>query len=149
MAVQKLSLVRANEADWKKVLEFELASKSETYAAFENEKDVRKYLRKSMVFFIKLDKKLIGTASFEPQKDTAYMDGITIAPEYRGKGLGTKAADLIMEKVKGFKQATKRVHPKNTPALLIYLKCGFKIVRWEDNHYGDGQPRLLLEKTLR
>jgi len=150
VVAQRVSLVRAAEEDWKKVLKFELGSKSKTFAAFENEKDVRKYLRKSNVFFIQVGGKLIGTVSFESEKDkTAYMDGLTISTKYRGKGFGTEAMVLIMEEVKGFKKATKRVHPKNTPALLMYLKYGFEIVRWEDNHYGDGQPRLFLEKILK
>ncbi len=28
-------------------------------------------------------------------------------------------------------------HPKNTPALKLYLKYGFKIESWKDNYYGD------------
>ncbi len=148
MAQTKVSLVKAEEKDWLKVLEFELGAKSSTYSAFENEKDVRNYLKESNVFFVKAGKNLIGTASFKAEGDSAYMDGLTISKKYKGKGYGKIAMELIMQKTKGFKKATIRVHPKNTSALIIYLKEGFKVIRWEDNHYGDGEPRLFLEKEL-
>ncbi len=152
MAAQRVSFVRAGEGDWKNVLRVELDSKSKTYASFVTEKEVRDSFRKSNVFFIKSGEELIGTVSFDPEKDgTVYLANLAILPEHKGKGLGTEAMDLLMEKVEdlGFKKATLRVHPKNTPALLIYLKSGFEIVRWEENSYGDGEPRLFLEKNIK
>jgi ribosomal protein S18 acetylase RimI-like enzyme len=150
MGTRRISFVKAKEDDWPKVLQFELAAKSETYSAIENEKDIRAYLKDSNVFFIKLGDALIGTASFKSEKDdSAYLDGLTLLVRYRGSGFGAEAMDLIMEKIKGFKKATIRVHPKNSSALILYLKAGFSIIRWEENHYGDGQPRLFLEKILK
>ena len=53
MALQKVSLVRASEADWKEVFRVELDLMSKTYASFRTEKEVRDSFRKSNVFLIK------------------------------------------------------------------------------------------------
>jgi ribosomal protein S18 acetylase RimI-like enzyme len=148
MVGKEISLVKATKDDWQKVLGFELAAKSEYFSALENEKDVKNYIEESQVFLVKLGNKIIGTASYKPEKDSAYLDGLTIAPEYRGNGYSKKAMALLMNKLKGFKKATIRVHPKNTPAVIVYLKDGFKIINWEENHFGDNQPRLFMEKDL-
>lgn len=147
MANPTLSLVKAQLGDWQKVLEFEQASKSKFFAAMENEKEVKGYLAESEVFLIKAENDFIGTVSFKSEGDSAYMDGLTIAPQYRGKGFAKLAFSMILEKTKGFKRAYVRVHPKNTSAIIIYLKEGFEITAWENNHYGDGEPRLLMGKN--
>ena len=147
MVNEKISLVSAGINDWQKVLEFEKTSQSKFFAALKNEKEARDYLSESKVFFIKLGKEFIGTASFKPEKDSAYLDGLTIAPNYRGKGYSKIALHLIMEKASSFKRAYLRVHPQNTAGLMIYLKEGFKIISWEENHFGDNEPRVVMEKV--
>jgi ribosomal protein S18 acetylase RimI-like enzyme len=48
----------------------------------------------------------------------------------------------------GIKPVHLVVHPKNVGALLLYLKCGFEMYGWDENYYGDGQPRLLVKRVL-
>jgi ribosomal protein S18 acetylase RimI-like enzyme len=146
MVKEQISLIKAKMDDWQKVLEFEKASKSKFFAALENEKEVKNYLTESQVYFVKLDDNRIGTASYKPEGNSAYMDGLTISPNQREKGYAKIAMHLIMEKVKGYKRAYLRVHPQSTSAIMVYLKEGFQITEWEDNHYGDNEPRLVMEK---
>ena len=147
ICMEELMLIKAGKNDWKDVLACELACKSPTYAAIDNEKDVKKLLEESEIFFLKLEDNLVGTIIYKIEKDnSAYIDGLTILPSYRGKGLATKAMGLLLNKLKSFSKVTLKVHPENTPAILIYLKTGFKIKKWEDNPFNDGQPRLFLEK---
>ncbi|MEK6958423.1 MAG: GNAT family N-acetyltransferase [archaeon] len=143
----QISLVKAKIEDWQKVLEFEKASKSKFFASLENEKQVKDYLAESQVYLIKLGNEFIGTASFKPENDSAYMDGLTISSKHQGKGYAKTAMRSIMKKTKDYKRAYLRVHPRNTSAVIIYLKEGFQITGWEDNHFGDGEPRILMEKT--
>jgi len=146
MSDEKISLARARICDWQKVLEFEMESKSRFFVALENGEQVKDYLSKSRVYLVKLGRESIGTVSFKPEGDSAYMDGLTICQKHRGKGFAKIAMRLIMEKVRCFRRVYIRVHPQSTPAVMIYLKEGFKPVGWEDNHYGDNEPRLVMEK---
>jgi ribosomal protein S18 acetylase RimI-like enzyme len=124
MSKRKISLVKARAEDWQKVLGFEKASKSKFFSALKTEKEVKEYLAESQV----------------------YLDGLTISPDQRGKGYAKTVVHLLLGKAKKFKRAYMRVHPENPSVLVILLKEGFKITGWEDNHYGDNEPRLLLEK---
>lgn len=133
-------------SDWEKVLEFEKIGKSKYFSPYETQKEVKKYLAESNVFLVKLGKKVIGTISYQPEGESAYFNGLIISPTERGKGYATKALRLMLNKVKNFKRVYNRVHPQNTSALLTYLKEGFKIISWEENHFGDNEPRLIIEK---
>ncbi|MBU0635560.1 GNAT family N-acetyltransferase [Candidatus Micrarchaeota archaeon] len=145
--MEDISLVKAKPDDWSMVLEFERASKSKFFSALETEEEAKNYLAESQVFFVLLGKEAIGTVSYKPEEDSAYMDGLTISPKYRKKGYAKIALHLIMEKAKDYKRAYLRVHPQNSFGVIIYLKEGFRITGWEDNHYGDNEPRLLMEKV--
>lgn len=147
MTETQISLVKAKINDWQKVLEFETAGKSRLFAALKNEKEVKDYLGESQVYFVMLGEESIGTVSYKPENDSAYLDSLLINSKHRGKGYAKIALHLIMEKAKDHKRAYLRVHPQNTSAIMVYLKEGFKIIGWEENHYGDNEPRLVMEKN--
>jgi len=146
MVEEEISLVKAQVSDLEKVMEFEKIGKSKYFSPYETEKEVKEYLTNSNVFLVKLGKEFIGTASYQSEGDSAYLNGLIISPTQRGKGYATIALHLMLDKVKDFKRIYNRVHPQNTSALLTYLKEDFKIIAWEDNHYGDNEPRLVIEK---
>ena len=56
--------------------------------------------------------------------------------------------ELAKVKRQGYKKATLRVHPDNKKAKEMYERRGFRVVRPEENPYGDEQPRLFMEKVL-
>ena len=72
---------------------------------------------------------------------------MTIVPQHRQKGIARIAFEKVLNDPKEKKEWRLVTHPKNTASLLIYLKAGFKIDKWIDNYFGDGQPRLLLIKN--
>ncbi|MDE1873731.1 MAG: GNAT family N-acetyltransferase [Candidatus Micrarchaeota archaeon] len=151
MALQKVSFVRASEADWKEVFRVELDLMSKTYASFRTEKEVRDSFKKSNVFLIKSDGELIGTTSYDTgEKGTAYLVSLGILRKHQGQGFGREALDWLLAEVvrTGHKKATLRVHPSNEKAKQMYERRGFKAVRPEENPYGDGEPRLFMEKDL-
>ncbi|MBB3700624.1 GNAT family N-acetyltransferase [Flammeovirga yaeyamensis] len=55
---------------------------------------------------------------------------ISIIPEYRGKGIGTKLMHCMLNylKQKGYKQASLSVQKENY-ALRLYQKVGFEIIK--------------------
>lgn len=54
----------------------------------------------------------------------------------------------ILDELKDFDNASLDVCPKNSAAIIIYLKVGFTIRKWNANRFGRGKHRLFLVKTL-
>ncbi len=137
---------RAAEDDWGAVSALEKdVSANQCYFPITEEEKVKEYIRKSHVFLIQSKGKTIGTISYELKgEDSADLDGLTVSPDFQKHGIATKAMEFVMGKLKGIKQITLAVHPKNTPAIKLYLNFGFQITGWKENYYGDGEPRLIL-----
>jgi ribosomal protein S18 acetylase RimI-like enzyme len=38
------------------------------------------------------------------------------------------------------------VHPENYASLGSFIKCGYKIIKEQENKYGEGLPRVILKK---
>ena len=90
---------------------------------------------------------LVGFISYELKESSgAYINDLTILPEFQNKGVGSKVLDFVLERLKNAKRIELVTHPQNIPALKLYLKYGFEIVSWKENYYSDGEPRLILSK---
>lgn len=145
--MSKITLNPTTINDWKTIQNLEKQAEGKHYPAYTQEKDIKKYLSSSQVFLINHNDKPIGSISYEIKNDkTIYFDGFTILPEYRNQGFATQALTQIIQQLKNKTHFTLAVHPENTPALLIYLKANFKIKQWKNDYFGDGEPRLILEK---
>ena len=105
------------------------------------------YLKNSIVYLVYDIDKIIGFFAYEVKNKTeAEVKTMALLPEYQSKGIGQtmmKRVLLLLKKYK-LKLAT---HPKNTQAIIFYLKSGFEIYGWKENYFGDGEPRLLLKRT--
>lgn len=145
--MNKIKFKQVSIEDWKLVEEIEKGAASIFFCPCENEKGYKKYIKESEVFFIMQDGKAIGTISYKAEKDgTILINGLTVLPDYRGKGVATNAMKKLLTDL-GDQNYTLLVHPENTAALLIYLRLGFVITEWKDNYFGNGQPRLYLKKS--
>ena len=142
---QTLTFQKVSEDDWQTIVSIEKKCETSTFLAYTKEEDSRKYLRNSRVYLIKMGDKAVGTISYEEKSpDHAYIDSMTILPEFQGKGLSTEAMNWLMPQLKKYKVVDLVTHPKNNPSLRLYLKFGFVISEWKDNYFGDGEPRLHL-----
>jgi len=142
----RLTYKRLTEDDWKLASSIEQeVSDGKLFKAYTEESEAREYLRKSTVYAVQLDEKPIGTISYElKDKDHAYIDSMTIIPDYQGKGYASQALDFIFNQIKDIKTVDLVTHPHNVKALQIYFKHGFIIDGWIDNYFGDGEPRVKL-----
>lgn len=84
-----------------------------------------------------LDRKIIACAGAEIDNDTAEIESIAVAPEYRRIGVAkillTKLLDAITKRGATF--IVLEVRPSNKAAIELYKKFGFQIVEREKNYY--------------
>lgn len=104
--------------------------------------DVTSYLKDSEVYLVYEDNNVIGNFSYEEKDGRVEIKEVLVLPQYQSKGYGKKIMEYLLNLVKG-KSVWLVTHPKNTPAIITYLKSGFVLTEWKDNYYGDGHPRLL------
>jgi len=144
-----MKLKKVQLDDWELLRTLEEASATKMYAPCEGEEGYKKYIEESTVYFIMDKKNAVGTISYEIQKDgKCVINGLTVKPEHRSRGIARQAMEYLLNEIDD-REIELVVHPENIPALLIYLHLGFIITKWEDNHFGDGEPRLHLKKKSR
>lgn len=118
-----------------------------------SDREVDKYFRNILNskndyhFMIILNKRVIGHISLAKGKNHWYETQIVIGEKrYWGKGYGSKAIKLLIQKAKQLKifKIYLEVRPTNIKAIRAYERCGFqqiKTVLYPKNKY--------LSKTLR
>jgi ribosomal protein S18 acetylase RimI-like enzyme len=148
----KIALQKAHDEldDWQQVLAIEATQKhNKLYHQLDTVEDEKELLKDSEIFFICQGKTIVGYASYD--KKTGEINGLIVLPDYRSQGIGTMAIAELLKNQKAHELQTAWLvtHPENNGSLIVYLSNGFKIVGFLDNHFGDGEPRLKLEKTLR
>ena len=80
---------------------------------------------------------LIGSLLAKRYNDSYVIRLVEVLPEYRGKGYGTEMMKQILSFLKPKKlPILLYVDPKNTPAIKVYTKLGFRKVK-EGTAFGD------------
>ena len=142
-----ISLKRATFKDYEEVAKIEKVGSSKTYHAVIRKEKILDYIKKDFVFLIKNGDTVIGLVSFMVIKEkTASCNGLVIYPKFRRKGFGIKAMSLVLKKMSKYPRVDLVVHPHNNPAISLYLSLGFIIESWQDNYFGDGEPRIVMVK---
>jgi ribosomal protein S18 acetylase RimI-like enzyme len=114
-----------------------------TYSALLEEQEIIDEITNKIVYLIKDGDETLGSISYEMKSEEhAYIDGLLIDPKFQGKGVARKAMEVILEELKKIKRIDLVTHPRNTPAIRLYLSLGFVIESWKDNYFGDGEPRI-------
>jgi len=104
------------------------------------------FRKKGETGFIFLKNNPVGYYSWvETTADSAEIMSLAVIPKYQGKGIGKSTLKMMMEKLKNKKNTKIVTHPKNIPALVLYIKQGFIIYGFSKNHYGPGEDRVVLE----
>ena len=107
-------------------------------------KEETDYLQNSEIYVAYEGMKIIGFIAYEDKQDSVEIISLAVIPEYQKKGIGKLLLNQILDGLKG-RKIHLVTHPRNTPAIILYLKLGFEIYGLKENYYGDGQPRLLLK----
>ena len=115
------------------------------YSGITDKDEARSEIKNNEVYFIKKDSKIIGSTEYQIKSPGhAYMGGLVIDPSFQGQGIARKAIEFRLDKLKDMKRIDLVTHPHNSKIIRMYLSYGFIIEAWEDNYYGDGEPRLVL-----
>jgi len=89
----------------------------------------------------------IGTAAFEFRSDgAAYLSNIALLPGYRNQGFGREVVAFLLSQCVSAPRIELVTHPENLVALSLYRSFGFTVGGRSDNHFGDGEPRLILSR---
>ena len=82
--------------------------------------------------------------------DTADVDNIAVTEPYRHSGVATAVLCELckLAKDKGASKLFLEVRVSNSPALMLYLKNGFKGVHARTRYYTDGEDCLVMVKEL-
>jgi ribosomal-protein-alanine N-acetyltransferase len=80
----------------------------------------------------------------------AYLYGLAVDVEYRGRGLGKKLLTYSLQQLMktGIKEVELTVEPDNEPAINLYQQHGFKKVDYRADEYGPGEDRIVMTKEL-
>jgi ribosomal-protein-alanine N-acetyltransferase len=111
-------------------------------------------IRHGRVYIVRKNQEIVGLIQYMldwnyPQK--AYMVGVSIDTEWRGRGVGTELLkeSFIRLQQDNIKEIELTVDPQNISAVTLYeKKLGFVITELRDNEYGEGENRLVMKLVL-
>ncbi|RJQ36687.1 GNAT family N-acetyltransferase [Candidatus Parcubacteria bacterium] len=116
-----------------------------TYSGITDQDEARQELAASIVYFITVDGKIAGTIQYEIKSPKhAHISGIVVRPEFQERGVGHVALHFVLKELKSVERIDMAVHPHNRRSLRLALNFGFVVESWQDNYFGDGEPRLIL-----
>lgn len=145
--MENITLQRATELDLDDYIAIEKKVTSRTYASITDEDEVKKEFENSFVYMIKQDNKSVGIISYEIKEDeSVYISGLSIDPDFQGQGIGRISLTKILNEVKSVSKVWLITHPDNSRAIKLYESLNFKIIGRKENYFGDGEPRIFLEK---
>ena len=116
-----------------------------TYSTMLEESEWIEAISNGPVYLIEKDEKVVGDMSYEIKSaDTAYISGLLILPEFQGQGIAKKAMKFMLNEIRKFKRIDLVTHPDNFKAIKLYESLGFNIESRKENHFGDGEPRVVM-----
>lgn len=141
-----IELIRATEEDIDTFVALERSvDTSPTYSATTDPEEARTEIAENIVYFIRENGRIVGSIEYQVQTPKrAYISGLVIHPDFQGHGLGKAAMAMVLEELKTIPALHLVTHPDNTRAVELYESFGFTIGKRLENHYGDGEPRIVM-----
>lgn len=143
-----MELVKVTEKDLQTYLNLEAQfGDLKTYSNITDPEEALEQIRKSVMYFIKIEGEKIGVVSYKNKGDGHfYIDGLIILPKFQGQGYGREVMENILVEIGPVKRIDLVTHPKNERAIKLYESLGFKIESQKENYFGDGEPRVVMAK---
>ncbi|MFO7820038.1 MAG: GNAT family N-acetyltransferase [Halanaerobacter sp.] len=105
------------------------------------------------VYIAVVDKQAVGVIEYMrdfDEQDKAYLYGLAVAKDYRGKKIGNKLLEYSLNRLKEDKinKVELTVEPDNQIAINLYQKFGFEKSDYRQGEYGVEEDRLIMELNL-
>ncbi len=93
---------------------------------------------------------VVGVATFSLVADAADLLRVIVAPDSRGRGIGTSLVRAGMDwaKAVGARRMLLEVRPDNDPAVRTYNKLGFTTLNRRRDYYGAGIDAVVMGVAL-
>ncbi|HLU26651.1 MAG TPA: ribosomal protein S18-alanine N-acetyltransferase [Longimicrobiales bacterium] len=126
---------RVGFEDLPQVMRIEYAS----YTTPWTEATFRELLRRSdaVILGAEAEGRLVGYAVFWVVADQGELGNIAVAPDWRGRGVGKKLLEAVIEQARGraVRELFLEVRVSNEPARRLYETHGFREVGRRKNYY--------------
>lgn len=143
-----ITLEKADETGIQELLQIEQSVVSKTYVPILDAATWLERISKGHAYFIRRDGETVGSLSFDLFPDHVYLSSLVILPPYQNHGIGKEALRQLFEILGADAQIELVTHPDNKIALHLYESLGFAVTSRNENFYGDGEPRLILSRSL-
>lgn len=95
-------------------------------------KKIEEDIIKKEVYLVKINNSVVGNfiVTYNENENVIYLGKLAIAPQYSGKGIGSKCLSYVEEyaKRKNAKSINLDVYEKSVSAIRFYKKNGYKII---------------------
>jgi [ribosomal protein S18]-alanine N-acetyltransferase len=79
----------------------------------------------------------------------AWILSAGVDPRHRGRGIGRSLVEAALASLSTYDRVRLTVSPDNQVAIRLYERLGFSGAEVHPDHFGAGQPRLLMERRRR
>ena len=89
------------------------------------------------ILVAKLDNTVVGYITYSAIIDEVQIANVATHPDFRKQGIGRKMLTALQDMAKKENMAviTLEVRQSNTPAIMLYEKCGYEQVGRRKNYY--------------
>ena len=144
----KISLVSAHTIDINTLSAIEESvSGSHLYSPLSRDEWATE-LKENNVYLIMNEARVVGSIEYQMKSpEHAYISGIVIKKDEQGKGYGRAAIENLLKIIPSARVIDLVTHPENIAAKKLYESFGFVEKEHMENYFGDGEPRVRLEKS--
>jgi ribosomal protein S18 acetylase RimI-like enzyme len=111
-------------------------------------KEALREISDNVLYLVRIRDEIVGSVACRVRSDgSVYISNVVVAPDHRRRGIARAAMLFVLEQHKNARRVDLVTHPENEPALRLYRSLGLAVEARRENHFGDGEPRLVLARS--
>ena len=148
--MQQISYVKATAGDVQSFIALqERSTDRKLWGPIDGYEKALREITENTLLLLRSGDETVGCVAYRVRPDRSiYISNVIVAPSVRGRSFARSALSHVFDMTKGAPRIDLVTHPENEPALRLYQSLGFAIESCRDNHFGDGEPRLVLARTV-
>jgi ribosomal protein S18 acetylase RimI-like enzyme len=147
---EQLAFIRATPLDADRLAAHEQRIASpRLYGAPLDRDGCAREIASNALYLVEVDGVVAATAAWRPRDDgSAYLSNIAVDPDFRRRGIARAATEFLLEEASACARIDLVTHPDNAAAIALYRSLGFRIERRVENYFGDGEPRVVMVRSV-